>query len=145
MKKIKERQTSASSDAVAPESYFRQQLAEDKFVIQRCERTGRAVFYPRAISPFGGGALHWERASGRGEIYSVSVVRRRPERGGDYNVVLVDLEEGARLMSTVVDVDSADVHIGMAVQARIEHPEGCDPRLVFVPATQANQIKGESA
>ena len=46
-------------------------------------------------------------------------MRQKPEKGGDYNVALVELEEGPRMMSRVVDVDPAKVTIGMAVSAHI--------------------------
>ena len=43
---------------------------------------------------------------------------------GDKNIALVDLEEGGRLMSRVVDMDTAEVKIGMAVQAFIGEIDG---------------------
>ncbi|MYN13871.1 DNA-binding protein [Pusillimonas sp. TS35] len=119
---------------VGPEQFFRKMLEQGKFMIQRCERTGRAVFYPRVVSPFGGGPLRWEPASGRGTVYSVTTVHRREDRGGDYSIVLVDLEEGVRLMSTVVDIDPADVRIGMSVHAEVRRTHDGEPRVVFVMA-----------
>jgi len=122
------------AQAIGPEQFFRESLERGEFMIQRCERTGRAVFYPRAISPFGGGPLRWEPASGEGSVYSATVVRRREDRGGDYSVVLVDLEEGPRLMSTVVDIAPDQVRIGMRVRAGIRPQPDGTPRLVFTPA-----------
>jgi uncharacterized OB-fold protein len=67
-------------------------------------------------------------------VYSTTVIRRRAESGGDYNVALIDLAEGVRLMSRVEGLPPADVKIGMAVRARIV--QGKDgPLIVFVPAT----------
>ena len=57
--------------------------------------------------------------SGGGTVYSTTVVRRKSADGGDYNVCLVDLAEGPRMMSRVVNVPPAEVKIGMAVRARI--------------------------
>lgn len=116
-----------------PEQYYRQMLEQGQFMIQRCKRTGRAVFYPRAISPYGGGELRWEVASGKGTVYSVTVVRRREELGGDYNVVLVDLDEGVRLMSTVLDIEASEVRIGMSVSAQVRRQADGVPRVVFIP------------
>jgi uncharacterized OB-fold protein len=62
----------------------------------------------------------------RGVVYSTTTVHARE---GAYNVCLVDLEDGARVMSTVVGVDPDDVRIGMAVRAR----EEADGRVVFDP------------
>jgi uncharacterized OB-fold protein len=52
-------------------------------------------------------------------VYSTTVVRRKADDGGDYNVCLVDLAEGVRMMSRVVSVAPQDVRIGMRVTARI--------------------------
>ena len=46
-------------------------------------------------------------------------VRRKAEAGGDYNVALVDLAEGPRMMSRVEGMAPADVKIGMAVKAEV--------------------------
>ena len=68
--------------------------------------------------------------------FSTSVVRRKPEAGGDYNVALVDLEEGVRLMSRVDGLAPGAVRIGMAVQARVRS-DGAEPSLVFVAREEA--------
>ena len=103
-----------------PEKQFFDRLAAGRFEIQRCAGCARHVFYPRVLCPHcGGGKLDWVAASGRGTVYSTTVVRRKPADGGDYNVCLVDLAEGVRLMSRVAGMPPADVKIGMAVQARI--------------------------
>jgi uncharacterized OB-fold protein len=47
------------------------------------------------------------------------VVRQKPEKGGDYNVALIELDEGPRMMSRVMDVDPDKVKIGMKVSAHI--------------------------
>ncbi|MEA2191040.1 MAG: uncharacterized protein QOI73_1161 [Solirubrobacteraceae bacterium] len=60
----------------------------------------------------------------RGVVYSTSTVHARD---GAYNVCLVDLEDGGRMMSTVVGVEPDEVRIGMAVRAR----EDDDGRIVF--------------
>ena len=80
----------------------------------------------------GADKLDWVAASGSGTVYSTTVVRRKPEAGGDYNVALVDLAEGPRMMSRVVGVEPGGVKIGMKIKARIAS-EG-EARLVeFTP------------
>jgi hypothetical protein len=63
-------------------------------------------------------------ASGRGTVYSFTVIRQnyaRPFRDWiPYVVALVDLEEGPRLMTNLVDVDPEAVQVGMAVRATFE-------------------------
>ncbi len=63
-----------------------------------------------------GTALDWQRVSGQGEVYTTTTVRRKPERDGDYNVCMVELAEGARMMSRVTGIVPARVAIGMAVE-----------------------------
>lgn len=117
-----------------PDERFFAFLAQGKFMLQRQKGTDRYVFYPRTIMPGVGTAdLEWVAASGRGTVYSTSVVRQRPEKGGAYNVALIDLEEGPRVMSRVEGVAPDAVKIGMAVVARID-TGGDRPCLVFDPA-----------
>jgi uncharacterized protein len=113
-----------------PEKRFFDALAAGRFEIQRCAACAKHVFYPRVVCPHcGADTLDWVPASGRGTVYSTTVVRRKPADGGDYNVCLVDLEEGVRLMSRVAGVPPQDVRIGMAVTARI-----ADGLVEFTPA-----------
>ena len=122
-----------TSDAASgPEATFRQHLAQGRFMIQRCAASGHHVFPPRVAEPGTGAALQWVAASGAGTVHSSTVVRCRPP-AADYNVVLIDLAEGPRVMSTVLGLPPAEVPIGLAVCARIEVADGV-PRVVFVPA-----------
>jgi uncharacterized OB-fold protein len=118
---------------VRPEEEWRAHLAEGRFMIQRSRSTGGWVFYPRVAEP-GTGAedLEWVEASGRGTVHAATIVRRR-DPSEDYNVVLVDLAEGPRMMSRIDGAAPYAVAIGMAVQARIV-TEGDGPLVVFVPA-----------
>ncbi|MCY1383856.1 hypothetical protein D9M69_720240 [compost metagenome] len=75
----------------------------------------------------GSDALRWVEPSGHGEVYSTTIVR---SKGGDYTVCLVDLDEGPRLMSRVVDMPVEAVRIGQRVRARIDAVDGA-PLLVF--------------
>ena len=103
-----------------PEKQFFDRLAAGSFDIQRCAACRKHVFYPRVLCPHcGGERLDWVAASGRGTVYSTTVVRRKPADGGDYNIVLVDLAEGPRMMSRVAGLAPGEVKIGMPVQARI--------------------------
>ena len=103
-----------------PEKQYHDQLAQGRFQIQRCQACARAVFYPRVICPHcGSDQLDWITPSGKGTVYSTTVVRRKPEHGGDYNVALIDLEEGVRMMSRVEGIALQAVAIGMAVQADV--------------------------
>jgi uncharacterized protein len=118
--------------SIHPEQEYFAHLAQGRFMLQRSASTGGYVFYPRVAEPGTGVTdLEWVEASGRGVIYACTVVHQRPP-APDYNVVLVELAEGPRLISRVDGVAPADVKIGMRVRVRIlQESEG--PLLVFVP------------
>lgn len=124
----------SDSSGAGPERAFEAFLAEGKFMIQRSASSGAYVYYPREIEP-GTGAddLEWVEASGDGTVYSTTVVRQRPEKGGNYNVALIDLAEGPRMMSRVVGIAPEDVTIGMAVRAKIDDLNG-NTVVLFEPA-----------
>jgi hypothetical protein len=118
-----------------PEQTYFDYLADGDFMLQHCGDCAKVAFYPRAICPHcSADALEWRPATGRGTVYSTSVVRQRPERGGVYNVALIDFEEGGRMMSRVEGIAPEEVAIGMAVVAEID-TSGETPLVVFKPAT----------
>ena len=73
-------------------------------------------------------------ASGNGTVHAVTTVRRKPDAGGDYNVSLVDLDEGVRMMSRVEG--GGTVGIGDRVRARV-HVDGGRGIVLFDPAAGA--------
>jgi hypothetical protein len=94
----------------APAAVYRRYLEGGELGFQRCQGCGEAVFYPRVICPAcGSDALVWETSGGRGTVYSTTAVHRRS--GEPYNVVLVDLDEGFRMMSRVEGIDVEGVAI----------------------------------
>jgi len=110
-------------------------LSEGRFIIQRCNECSKHIFYPREFCPHcSSSSLLWEDAKGSGTVYSTTTVRRKPEAGGDYNVALIELVEGVRMMSTLRGMAPDEVKIGMAVKARIEEGSGL---VVFERAGEA--------
>jgi len=121
-------------DGPGPERRYLDYIGEGKFMIQRSKSTGQYVHYPRTLAPGTGEAdLEWTEASGEGTVYATTVNRQRPERGGDYNIALIDLKEGPRMMSRVVGVAPTDVKIGMKVRAKVDKI-GEQDAIVFEPA-----------
>lgn len=113
-----------------PEKRYLDALKEGRFEIQKCASCAKHVFYPRLACPHcGSEQLEWVAPSGRGTVYSTTVVRRKAADGGDYNVCLVDLAEGVRMMSRVATIAPGAVRIGMGVKARV-----ADGLVEFVPA-----------
>lgn len=116
-----------------PEQDYFEHLAAGRFMIQRSRSTGGHVFYPRMAEPGTGATdLEWVEASGRGTVYSTTTIRQKPPTP-HYNLALIDLEEGPRMMSRVDGIAPEEVRIGMAVTARVVR-EGDQSLVVFVPA-----------
>lgn len=94
---------------------------------------GRAVFYPRINAPSGSrGDLRWAVSSGLGTVHATTVIAPKGEPA--YNVALIDMDEGFRLMSRVESIAPADVHIGLRVKLRVLPAQGEDePMPVFDP------------
>jgi uncharacterized OB-fold protein len=101
-----------------PTRQYEEHLRQGDFLIQRCSACERHVFYPRVLCPHcGQERLQWVRPAGGGTVHAVTVVARSADKGGPYNVVLVDLDEGVRLMSRVDGLPPEGVHIGLRVSA----------------------------
>lgn len=111
--------------AVGPQARYERYLAEGRFMIQHAESTGEYVFWPRVVTPQGATDLEWVEARGTGTVYAFTVNRART---GSWNVALIDLDEGVRMMSTLPEVETAP--IGARVKARIETTDE-GPRVVF--------------
>ena len=85
---------------------------------------------PRRLPGLWGRRSHLESSSGRGIVYASTAVHRRD--ADPYDVVLVDLEGGFRMMSPVEGVPAEEVKVGTRVSLRVDR-EGDDPVPVFVP------------
>ena len=98
---------------ITPESApFYEAARQGRFLIGRCSGTGRAFWYPRAVSPFDLGPATLEPASGRGVIYSFSPMRRVDPV---FTIAYVTLEEGPTMMTNLVDCDPDALAIGQPV------------------------------
>lgn len=94
---------------------------EGRLLLRRCEACGRAHHYPREFCPHCWSEdVSWEPASGRAELYTWSVVHRNdlPPFGErtPYVVAVVQLAEGPRMMTEVVDAPGAELRAGMALE-----------------------------
>lgn len=123
---------------LGPQSAYEAFLLQGRFMIQRSKSTGEYVFYPRVCAPSGAMDLEWVEASGRGTVYAATMKRGRDS---DTSIVLIDLDEGPRMMATIAG--DRDLPIGSKVIARVEST-GAQPRVVFDPASQS-ATDGESA
>jgi uncharacterized OB-fold protein len=123
--------------AESPLATYIAHLKRGELGYQYSPSTRQVVFYPRVIAPVtGADDLEWRVSAGLGTVHATTVVH--PQQGAPYNVCLVDVDEGFRLMSRVEGIPPTEVSIGMRVKFRVHTPEGEeDPYPVFTPAEAA--------
>ncbi len=125
------------ADPAAP---FWSAAAEGRLDLPFCEECGKPHMFPRDRCPHCGGArLAWRAASGRGEVYSFSTVRRAPTPAfapdAPYTVAIVTLAEGPHLMGRLAAPhDSA--RIGMPVRIAFADGPAGGRIAVFTPEDQ---------
>ena len=115
-----------------PESRpFWSAAAEGRFIVPKCNTCKKFYWYPRAICPFCfDDKIEWVTASGKGKIYSFSVMRRTPE---PYAIAYVTLEEGVTMLTNIVDCDFDALKIGQKVKLVFIPSEGGFPVPMFTP------------
>ena len=121
-----------------PMAVYRRHLDRGELAYQWSPAAGAALFPPRLICPVSGtDRLEWRVSAGLGTVHAVTVVHTG--RDARHNVVLVDLDEGFRLLSTVEGIAPEAVRIGLRVKARIKSADNPDeaPYPVFDPLEAA--------
>lgn len=115
----------------SPLETYRSHLRSGHLAYQYSPGAGRAVFFPRLVCPYTGSTqLEWRISRGQGRVYATTVVY--PREGEPYNVALIELEEGFRMMSRVEGLDPRQVQIGMRVRVRfVQEPQESAPLPVF--------------
>ena len=125
---------------VTPETApFWEGATEGEFRLNACQECGLVYFYPRALCPdCFSDDVDWVSAAGTGEVYSYSVLRQMsgwPEEDLPVINAYVELEEGPRVFTNVVDCDPEDVEVGTPVEVRFEDTEEPDVAIpVFEPS-----------
>lgn len=99
--------------------------ARGQFALPCCEGCGKFHFYPQPACPHcGAERIVWKVASGRGAVYSYSVVHRAPSAAFvdevPYAIAIVATDEGPHLMSRIVGMPVLSVRIGLRVRVRID-------------------------
>lgn len=93
--------------------------AAGKLLIQRCTACGAHQFYPRAMCTACAGEPEWVESSGQGVVHTFTVLHQNktPPWGalGPYVVAMVELDEGVRMMTNIIDAEPGEVRIGMRV------------------------------
>ena len=105
--------------------------SQGKLLIKKCTACGEVHFYPRNICPICfSDKTEWQETSGRGTIYTYSVMRRAPV---PYAIAYVELAEGPRIMTNIVDCDLNAIKIGQAVRLVFKPSEGGQQVPMFAP------------
>ena len=89
--------------------------------LQKCQDCGKFHFYPRSICPHCFSYnTEWTRVSGRGKVYSFTVAHKTGlpafQQDVPYNIAIIELEEGVRMMSNIVECRNEDLSIDMPVE-----------------------------
>jgi hypothetical protein len=108
---------------------FWQGCADGRLLYQRCEACGRAQFPPRGRCAFClADALRWRESAAVGAVHSHTTVHRAPaaafKADVPYAILLVDLDEGFRMMTNLRGASPDAVRIGSRVRLRFEPNAG---------------------
>ncbi|WP_131735472.1 Zn-ribbon domain-containing OB-fold protein [Actinomadura roseirufa] len=105
--------------------------AEGRLLLSRCTPCATVIWYPRPFCPdCGGRDITRFTASGEATVYSYTVVRKARGEYRDltpYVVAYVELAEGPRILTNIIECDPADVHIGQPVTLLFDPPEDTAP------------------
>mgnify|MGYP000090655167 CR=1 FL=1 len=105
---------------------FWEAAAEGRLLVQECPDCGERQFFPRSWCHYcGADGIEWIESEGTGHVHTHTVIRRAtelPEFAEEipYVVAYVELEEGVRICSNVVDCDPEDVEHGLPVEVTFE-------------------------
>jgi uncharacterized OB-fold protein len=106
--------------------------AEGRLLIKRCDACGAAHHYPRSLCPFCfSDRTRFEEASGKGRIYTFSVMRRSPT--GPFAIGYVTLAEGPAMLTNFVGCDFDALAIGQPVRVTFRTAEGGAAVPMFTP------------
>jgi len=113
-------------------------LAEDRVCLQQCSACDHWVFYPRSrCSACLADALVWREVSGAATLYTWTVCHRAPSphfaAWTPFVLAVVELSEGVRMTTTLVDADMDQLRAGLALKPVFDRTEGVT-RLCYAPA-----------
>lgn len=101
---------------------------DGRLLIRYCSACDKAHWYPREICPFcHAGPTLWKQASGKGTLYTYSVMRRAAV---PFATAYVTLEEGPTMLTNLVECDLDSLFIGMPVEVTFARTQS---EQLFVP------------
>ena len=121
-----------------------------QLVIQRCDDCNEYQWYPRGIcANCWSENIQWVQSSGHGTVWTYTVTNQNRTTGFEemvpYVLALVELDEGVRMFTNIVDCNPADVSIGMEVEVtfRTATPPDQHPLLQTGRVTTPPPLMGE--
>tara|TARA_B100000315_G_C14283758_1_gene454221 strand:+ start:11 stop:421 length:411 start_codon:yes stop_codon:yes gene_type:complete len=112
---------------------------QGRLIIQKCESCGEYQFYPRGICAHcWSNDVAWVQSSGKGTVWTFTVTyqNRTPGFAEDvpYVLAMVELDEGVKMFTNIVDCNPKDVKIGMPVEVTFVQATGQITIPYFKPA-----------
>lgn len=127
----KDRKIASPEPTVGSEAYW-EGARNGKLLLRHCTSCNKVHHYPRALCPYCfSDKLDWREASGKGKVYTYSVMRRAPE---PYVIAYVTLDEGISMMTNIVDCDLDKVRIDQPVKVVFKPSDNGQPVPMFTPA-----------
>lgn len=113
---------------VTPETDpFWEAAADERFLLCQCEDCGLVYYYPRKVCPdCMSGKIDWIEADGTGELYSYTVAEQKagwPEEALPLVYAYVELDEGPRVITNIVDCDPDELQVGQRVEVQFVSTE----------------------
>jgi len=142
----------ATSDANSPRfdlpetdahsEHWWRSLGEGTLLLEHCTACGLRYFYPRGMCPgCWSDAVEWVSTTGRGRVYTYSVVRLNDlppfAQRVPYVVAMIELDEGVRIMANLGGIDGVDIEIGMPVVLAPRSLDGRYSAPEFVPSSDS--------
>lgn len=100
---------------------FYEGCKQNKLLYQQCGDCGQIIFFPKYLCPnCMSHNLKWKESKGKGKIYTYTVTYdygpQEFMQGGPFSLALIDLDEGFRMMSNIVDCDFNEIKCDMPVE-----------------------------
>jgi uncharacterized OB-fold protein len=108
-------------------SLFWEATTRGVLMLARCDSCGNVIWYPRPFCPTCGSTdVSWFESTGRGAVYTYTVVRKTSapfDAAAPYVVAFVELDDGPRVLTNIIGCDPESVRIGQRVTVEFDPPE----------------------
>lgn len=134
----------AAAQISAEAREFREAALQGDFLVKACRACGEKHYFPRPHCPVCGSRdTEWRKSSGVGEIYSFTIMAGAKRATAP---AIVDLEDGLRLSTVILDADVHQLHIGDPVVVAFDKGADGAPALAFTtPQAEAARAYSRQA